>query len=128
MDLRQWAERNISHKVPADQPQSEGIQETHSSHDSMSDTSLQRFERQMYRRGRQSARRHPSFQSQESQRGTRGKEKTVARAPLLRVQELSDSDLDIRESDDDIGSSSHGSDDQGGTGGQKIIVYETATG
>ena len=37
VDPGQWAERNIPHKIPADQPQSEGTQETHSSYDSMSD-------------------------------------------------------------------------------------------
>ena len=85
----------------------------------------------MFRRGRQSARRYPFSHSQEiqSQKNTRRKkEKTVAHAPLSRVQEQSDLDSEIRESDDDTGSSSHGSDDQGGTGGQEITVYEIATG
>nr|XP_019708965.1 uncharacterized protein LOC109506364 [Elaeis guineensis] len=78
VDPRQWAEENIPHRVPADQPQPEETQGTHSSHDSLSDTSSQRFEREMYRRSfRQPARKHPSSQSQEtqSQRGTRGEKK-----------------------------------------------------
>uniref|UniRef100_A0A8N4EZK5 Uncharacterized protein LOC114913722 n=1 Tax=Elaeis guineensis var. tenera TaxID=51953 RepID=A0A8N4EZK5_ELAGV len=54
-----------------------------------------------------------------------GKEKTVARAPLSRVQERPGSDTDTRECDDDTDSISHGSDDQGGTKGQEITVYET---
>ena len=86
----------------------------------MSDTSSQRFERQIFRRDWQSAIRHPSSQSQktQSQRGTRReKEKTVARALLSRVQELFDSDSEIRKSDDDTSSSGHGSDDQGETEG-----------
>ena len=109
VDPGQWTEKNIPHKVSADQPQSEETQETHSSHNSISDTSSQRFERQIFRQDRQSAIRHPSSQPQktQSQRSiSEGKEKTVAHAPLSRVQELSGSDSKIRKSDDDTSSSS----------------------
>ena len=67
----------------------------------------------------------PNHRKLSHRRAQEGKEKTVVRAPLSRVQELSGSDTDTRESDDDTGSSSHGSDDQGGTEGQKTTVYET---
>ena len=69
---------------------------------------------------------HPLNHKKLSHRGAqREKEKIVARAPLSRVQELSGSDSEIRESDDDTSSSNYGSDDQRETGGQEITTYET---
>ena len=44
VDPGQWAEENISHRVPADQPQPEGLQRSHSSCDSISKTFIQIFE------------------------------------------------------------------------------------
>ncbi|XP_073112237.1 uncharacterized protein [Elaeis guineensis] len=61
VDPGQWTEKNIPHRVLADQPQSEGTKGTHSSHDSLSDTSSQRFEREIYRRSSRQPTRRSHF-------------------------------------------------------------------
>lgn len=129
VDAGRWADRNIPRMVPSDQPQPQGSLGSQSSYDSLSETSSQRYDRELRRRGQRATRstrsegHYPSSQHRQPEKGRKGKQAVAA--PLERVEEESvHSDSETRSSSDDS-SGDHGSSSQGGSGGCETTVYET---